>query len=175
MSLEEPDTATAGTEVPDHDGGPAWRRHPVVLGVAVATLTVCVAFGSVVLLDGGDDRRTEQETVAKRTPSQVLGGDEGPPPASVPGVPLVSIGAPGPNGCPAWWTVDDGGSPIIYSIVTHESAPAPPGPDGTEIGTALMVEKTPATTATVSLGGTIRVSAENSAGPGPTSALLLCR
>ena len=95
--------------------------------------------------------------------------------ASAPGTPVVSIGAPGPGGCPAWWTVDDGGRTLAYYVVTLESAPAPPGPDGTEIGTALMAEKTTATTATVDVGGTIRVSAENALGSGPTSGPLLCR
>jgi len=216
MALEEPDTATAGTATPDHDGGPPWRRHPVALGLSIAALTVWVAIGVAVLVGGHDGSRSAQEAVAKRDASQVLGADDerdanpaaesttassvvppptptapvaptadpsepsapgpsAPPPPSVPGVPLVSIGAPGPNGCPAWWTVDNGGSPLVHYIVTRESAPAPPGTDGVEIGTALVVEKTTATTATVDVGGTIHVSAENVIGSGPTSATLSCR
>lgn len=95
--------------------------------------------------------------------------------AWAPGTPVVSIGAPGPGGCPAWWTVDDGGRALAYYVVTLESAPAPPGADGTEIGTALRAEKTTATTATVDVGGTIRVTAENALGSGPTSGPLICR
>ncbi len=62
------------------------------------------------------------------------------PPASVPGTPVVTISASvGAGGCTASWTTDDGGSPLVDYIVTHESAPAPPGPGGVEIGTAMRV------------------------------------
>ena len=118
---------------------------------------------------------------ASETPTPVASIDESPPPApapapsSVPGTPAVTISAPvGADGCTASWTVDDGGSPLVDFVVTHESAPAPPGPGGEQIGTALMMERTNATSAPVDLGGTIRVAAENSVGTGATSDALTC-
>ncbi len=108
-------------------------------------------------------------------PNNPLTPASAPAPAPVaPGVPVVSMGPAGPGSCAASWTVTDGGAAIIEYLVTHESEAAPPGPGGVDIGAALWVERTTATTATVDAGGTIRVSAHNAIGDGPTSEARRC-
>ena len=96
------------------------------------------------------------------------------PSASLPGTPVVAVGGAGPNGCAVSWTVAGGGTPIVEFFVTRESEPAPPGPDGPEIGTAMQVERTTDTTATVGAGWTVRVAARNALGTGPASEPILC-
>jgi hypothetical protein len=203
MPLEEPDNATAGAGSRDRerDGAPGQR---VALLLSAAVLTILLAAAVLIVATRGTRSERERAALARseapKLPSEVeaariesatttsvptaevpTGRVVAPPtylptdPApTLPGTPVVSLGPGGSNGCTASWTVDGRGTPIVEYFITRESEPAPPGPGGTEIGTALQVERTTDTTAPVDPGWTVRITAWNTLGQGPASEPILC-